>query len=212
MATLPHRNITPGAIHVAHNWECANQAARLGLAGLVSGDVGKIALQLDDWSYWSLRAVNPLTWARVGGTELTAATTAQAETGTDDATYMTPAKTAAAIAVRAPGAATASVAGLVKLATTAAVAGGTSAELAVVPAALRELLAGKSPLPISGTGVGEIMSVSIYPYGGSYLPAGGRWFVFVRHIVGIFDGGDRIMAAPELLEGKTWWGFAIRIE
>lgn len=53
-------------IHVIENWTYANAAARTGATGFVSGDIGKVAYQQDDGSYWRLTATTP-TWAQVGG-------------------------------------------------------------------------------------------------------------------------------------------------
>lgn len=60
-----HVEIGLGEMHRVHNWEYANAAARTGATGFVSGDLKKVALQLDDYSLWVLTATTP-TWARVG--------------------------------------------------------------------------------------------------------------------------------------------------
>ena len=59
-----HKNIALGDRHAAHNWEYANAAARTSATGFVSGDIGKIAWQLDNDSFWVLKATTP-TWAEV---------------------------------------------------------------------------------------------------------------------------------------------------
>lgn len=52
--------------HAPHNWEYADASARTSAGGFVSADLYKIALQLDDKSYWMLTATTP-TWARIIG-------------------------------------------------------------------------------------------------------------------------------------------------
>lgn len=52
-------------IHQIHNWEYANAAARTGASGFTSDDVHKIALQLDNNSFWLLTAITP-TWVAIG--------------------------------------------------------------------------------------------------------------------------------------------------
>jgi len=49
----------PGAIHVPHDLEYANQATRKGASGLPDRQVGKLALQQDDGSYWRLKTTGP---------------------------------------------------------------------------------------------------------------------------------------------------------
>lgn len=57
-----HKNSTNN--HKIENWTYANEAARTGATGLVSGDLGKIAYQTSDGSYWRLTATTP-TWASI---------------------------------------------------------------------------------------------------------------------------------------------------
>lgn len=59
-----HQNIPIGFIHVAHNWEYADSAARLAATGFVSGDLKKLALQLDTNALYILTATTP-TWVPV---------------------------------------------------------------------------------------------------------------------------------------------------
>lgn len=61
-----------GAIHVPYNWTYANAAARTGASGFVSSDVGKLAKQLNDNTFWQLTSTTP-TWALAGGSLGTAA-------------------------------------------------------------------------------------------------------------------------------------------
>ena len=53
-------------IHRVYNWTYADQAAREAAAGLVPGDVGKVARQLDDDSLWMLTDDDPVTWIGLG--------------------------------------------------------------------------------------------------------------------------------------------------
>ncbi len=52
-------------VHRAHRWEYADASAREAAAGLIATDVGKLALQLDNYSFWVLTAVTP-EWSPVG--------------------------------------------------------------------------------------------------------------------------------------------------
>ena len=63
---MEHIDIPAGEIHAAHNWAFADASARAAATGFVAGDVGKLALQLDDFSLWVLKATTP-EWGSVGG-------------------------------------------------------------------------------------------------------------------------------------------------
>lgn len=56
-----HENATLNGIHIPHNWVYADAATREAVTGLSATDVGKIALQSDDDSYWVLSTATP-TW------------------------------------------------------------------------------------------------------------------------------------------------------
>jgi hypothetical protein len=62
-----HTDIDVGFIHVAHQWEYADSTARLAATGFVAADVGKLAVQLDDYSFYVLSDDSPITWVGVGG-------------------------------------------------------------------------------------------------------------------------------------------------
>lgn len=62
-----HKLLTYVDGHVAHAYEYVSAAARTGATGLVAGDVGKIARQTDDDSFWILTAYSPVTWLEIGG-------------------------------------------------------------------------------------------------------------------------------------------------
>jgi hypothetical protein len=66
-----HSKASLGARHPIHNFEFSNAADRISgntISGysIVSGDEGKIGLQIDDNSYWVVMAVSPLTWDVMG--------------------------------------------------------------------------------------------------------------------------------------------------
>jgi hypothetical protein len=50
--------------HRLENWVYANAAARTAATGFISADVGKVAYQTDNGSYWRLTAVTP-TWVQI---------------------------------------------------------------------------------------------------------------------------------------------------
>lgn len=61
-----HKNIILSDRHAPHNYEYADSAARLAATGFVSGDVGKLAFQVSDASYWILASTTP-TWSALKG-------------------------------------------------------------------------------------------------------------------------------------------------
>src|SRR5688500_16582038 len=63
---IQHELITAGDVHIPHNWAYANAAARTGATGFAIADLGKVARQADDNSYWTLTATTP-TWTVFGG-------------------------------------------------------------------------------------------------------------------------------------------------
>lgn len=62
-----HLDIPFTCNHVAHSLEYANTAARTGATGLTVDDVGRIAMQLDDDTFWILIDHSPVTWTQLGG-------------------------------------------------------------------------------------------------------------------------------------------------
>jgi hypothetical protein len=62
-----HADIPLGEIHLIHQWSYASAAARTGASGFVSADIGKVAYQTDNSSWWVLTATTP-TWAELTGT------------------------------------------------------------------------------------------------------------------------------------------------
>ncbi len=63
-----HKDIAIEHRHAAHNFEFADEAARLSAAGLTAADIGKIALQLDNKQLYGLVATTP-TWNILSGQE-----------------------------------------------------------------------------------------------------------------------------------------------
>lgn len=63
---IEHKVIGLGNQHRPHNWEYANAAARIADTSVVTADLKKTALQLDDNSIWILTATTP-TWVQIGG-------------------------------------------------------------------------------------------------------------------------------------------------
>jgi hypothetical protein len=56
-------------IHVPHQWEFADAAARLAAIGFQTADLYKLALQLDDMTLWILSSISPITWTQIGGAD-----------------------------------------------------------------------------------------------------------------------------------------------
>lgn len=63
--SIEHDAIPSTKQHVPHRWEYANAAAREAATGFTSADLKKLALQLDDYSYWILTTTTP-TWVQIG--------------------------------------------------------------------------------------------------------------------------------------------------
>lgn len=61
-----HKNIGLSENHKIHNWEYTNQAARTSASGLSSSDIGKVAWQKDNDTYWVLKTASPLVWVSLG--------------------------------------------------------------------------------------------------------------------------------------------------
>ncbi len=63
---MKHNSLGLGDIHRLANREYATTAARLAATGFSADDIGKIAKQTDNNTFWELTAVTP-TWLQVGG-------------------------------------------------------------------------------------------------------------------------------------------------
>lgn len=77
-----HNDSALGGIHIVHNWEYADATARTGATGFAAGDVGKVAWQLDNNSFWVLATTAP-TWVSLGGGSVSAHAATHTN-GTDD--------------------------------------------------------------------------------------------------------------------------------
>jgi len=65
MTVARHKDQGPNeGIHVIHNWDVADATARLALS-VVAADVGKVAYQQSDATFWVLASVTPVTWAEI---------------------------------------------------------------------------------------------------------------------------------------------------
>jgi len=63
---MAHHMLGIGDIHRLANWEYANASARTSATGFMAHDIGKIAKQIDNNTFWELTAVTPA-WLQVGG-------------------------------------------------------------------------------------------------------------------------------------------------
>jgi len=62
-----HKALAATEIHILYAFSFASAAAREGATGLVAADVGKVAWQTDDNSFWVLTDESPVTWVSLGG-------------------------------------------------------------------------------------------------------------------------------------------------
>ncbi len=77
MAEIEHKNLTmTSGIHICYAYSYADSTARTGATGFVSADIGKIARQIDNESYWILTAITPV-WREI--IVLTSGTDGQAD-------------------------------------------------------------------------------------------------------------------------------------
>lgn len=60
-----HGRITLGEVHKFHNWEFATAALRAAAEGLQATDIGKVAWQLDEDTFWVLKDNFPITWVPI---------------------------------------------------------------------------------------------------------------------------------------------------
>lgn len=67
MGTSLHKRLQLDEIHSTIAYEYENQSAREGASGFSAWDIGKVAKQTDDNSFWVLIATTP-TWKRLDGT------------------------------------------------------------------------------------------------------------------------------------------------
>lgn len=57
-----HKKAILGEIHKVHNWEYPNATLRLAATGFVVEDIGKVAWQKDNDSFWFLKSNSPVVW------------------------------------------------------------------------------------------------------------------------------------------------------
>lgn len=60
-----HRLLAPGDIHRIQEWEVANAAARVALAGQTAIDVGRVCRQIDTGDYYLLYSTGPNVWKQI---------------------------------------------------------------------------------------------------------------------------------------------------
>ena len=61
-----HNSLTGTDIHVPYAFTYVNASARTGASGLLSTDIGKLALESDTNRYYILLNNSPVTWTQVG--------------------------------------------------------------------------------------------------------------------------------------------------
>jgi hypothetical protein len=57
--SVEHREISGPNVHVPYNWSFPNRAARIAAGSYTSADLGKIARQEDDNTFWQLTGTTP---------------------------------------------------------------------------------------------------------------------------------------------------------
>lgn len=62
-----HKNLTSVDMHIIFAWSYADSTARSAATGFALADVGKVAQQLSDSSYWLLTGYSPIAWAQLAG-------------------------------------------------------------------------------------------------------------------------------------------------
>lgn len=60
-----HKNVPPGDVHVVYAWAFANATVRASFTGAASGEIGKVAWQQDDDTFWVLVGNNPMRWTEL---------------------------------------------------------------------------------------------------------------------------------------------------
>lgn len=60
-----HKDLIGADIHVVHAFTYANAAARTGATGLLPADIGKVAKQSDNNTFWVLVSDSPVTWSEL---------------------------------------------------------------------------------------------------------------------------------------------------
>jgi hypothetical protein len=60
-----HKNSTGNDIHVIYAFTYVSSVARNAATGLIAADIGKVARQLSDETFWILVDNSPLTWSQI---------------------------------------------------------------------------------------------------------------------------------------------------
>lgn len=68
-----HKELTGDNVHVIHKWEFADAAARAAASGIVADDIGKLAWQMDDDSFYVLTDTGPNVWTAINAGRVTEA-------------------------------------------------------------------------------------------------------------------------------------------
>ena len=61
-----HRTLAGENVHALYRWQFADEATRIAASDLTAEDVGKLAWQQDDDTFWFLTNHSPITWAPMG--------------------------------------------------------------------------------------------------------------------------------------------------
>jgi hypothetical protein len=70
-----HKNSTGSDVHVINSFTYTNASARTSATGLLTTDIGKVARQTDNGTFWVLSNNSPLTWLQISfSTSVTAKT------------------------------------------------------------------------------------------------------------------------------------------
>lgn len=64
MSAIHSQQTVADGIHIIHSYEYANASARTSATGFVTGDIGKVARQLSDNTFWVLISTTP-TWSEL---------------------------------------------------------------------------------------------------------------------------------------------------
>jgi len=83
MSALHGEQTVSNGIHIIHSYEYADASARSAATGFTSADVGKVAKQTSNNSFWLLTNHSPITWNQIG--ELASASVPLARTAWVDA-------------------------------------------------------------------------------------------------------------------------------
>ena len=66
MGNVIHKTLSPANNHIVHSFEYADATARTAATGFLSTDVGRVARQLSDNTFWVLVSISPISWTGIG--------------------------------------------------------------------------------------------------------------------------------------------------